>query len=1414
MSGVRIPAGAVLEPADAQRAFFDVVGAWAGEVVPVVGAGLAGAAGVPSVAVLQQRLLEAAGAAWAASRPDAAGWGLFAVADALEHDFSERWVQETAAAVVSAVAPVPTPALLALSRVRSGLVLTTNYDLAIETAAREAGVSVTTLTLEDFGAALSDPDGVLRVMHLHGLADRPETVVLGSRSYKRVREDERMRLLVRAVSTRRRLLFLGHRLAVEEEHLRRDVLWVTRTADGGEPRHLLLADERDWTSAATQARAEEMRDRAGVRLVVFPDPQGQHEAAVRAAHVVAGRSAVASADQAPQLRPEADRLYLPVPVARGLDATDPGRRGAWMARVWQHGPAFADSLDATGRLLLVGGGGFGKSEELRQIGRRSTRPALLQTLTSLQPEAWAGPDADPGPAFVRSMAGAATPQQEGAPRLTYERLAQGSYVFLLDGLDEVLADRRSDVASFVAALAQRYPQHRWVLATRPVPGLTVLEDLFEAWTPVPDRAWLVEYARLRGVPQARLALLLGDAPGVADLIEIPVYAAAVVDCAEHGRELPRTALGLVLRLADERTLGDPRLGHDRQVGTWLDRLALYLKLGGRTEIAVEELAGTQLHDELDQVAPTPKLLRDLAVRALLTDHGGTVRFPANIVLEARAARALLDSGDAGLSVLTDRLIVRLPIGDGRVARSLRPSWAGTLELALPNAPPGWRNVVAAADPLLAARAVPPDAAPSEGHAAARTIWSAYTDRRVWLDDGFSSKRDDAGALVRLLRRDRPPDLVAMLTAATRADEPTQRANALTVLRGIGHPDTQAVAARLVTDPHPVVRRRAASVALALQAVELADAIARQATVDEDDMASRTLTDVAVSLAADDEHAIRFAYTLPARTADHAVDALAGRLPRDRILRLLAEHTPLDVRLLAAVLPDGHRHGQTPWTAADAVRLGRIAAANHDQTLGLDGLDTVLHAHAEAVAVARAADPPGDDFDFDMENLLAELSDARLDELHAVLASSPADIAASGVAPGGGTPRPDSLERLRAAADRIDGARHSPPRALPVRPARPAPPRRPSPQDAAAASDWPALLSFSHHRALPALNDPPPPGLLRQAAADLDRLLAGTPDGLSAPDHQPRDPAGRTLNWAAALNLDVPPQACAVLAEAAIHRGDPQLKKWVHDRWHPDAWPDLARRLPRLGARRLALHADVVPAPWPAGLTTVVLDAALLPTLDDHERAHAAEQARLHADDQAVLSWAPSPPPDWLLPVLAAAGHPDAERRLLQALGARPGSAGRLSAYGDTAWLGHVRHPETAPALVDTARALMATPTDGDDLSALFDALDRCAGPAALDAYDLLITDPALPHGRWLLYQRQRSEAQFAEATALAALPPDRELQQQVVARFAAATAAVRLSQPAPAPSASVATSPPAGPSTSTQRTSTSSARPSSTRERP
>lgn len=256
-----------------RQAFFDGLAAVRERIVPLVGAGLAAAARAPSSASLVSALQLAAG-----EEPRAEP--LFATADRLAQAFGEAWVQEQVAAVVTAAELQPTPVLLALVRTPSRLILTTNYDLAVEAAAEQAGLEVEALTLADISRALEPAGDALRVLHLHGLAHRPDTIVLTCASYQAALADERLQQVLRALALGHRLLLLGHALDEREQHLRRDLLWagnhVAASALAEAPaEHLLLTGRRDATAdAALATSAGDLQDRAWVQLLAFDDPAG------------------------------------------------------------------------------------------------------------------------------------------------------------------------------------------------------------------------------------------------------------------------------------------------------------------------------------------------------------------------------------------------------------------------------------------------------------------------------------------------------------------------------------------------------------------------------------------------------------------------------------------------------------------------------------------------------------------------------------------------------------------------------------------------------------------------------------------------------------------------------------------------------------------------------------------------------------------------------------------------------------------------------------------------------------------------------------------------------------------------------------------------------------------------------------
>jgi hypothetical protein len=417
------------DPQDLRR-FFDTLASVRERVTLVVGAGLASQAGAPSSAELVRALCVSA------DRPIPSG-DLFDVADLLARERSEGWVQEQVARVIAEAELLPTPVLMALGKCGSRLILTTNYDLAIEVSAQAAGLPVETLTLTETAVAMQASSAVLRVLHIHGVTSRPETIVLTSASYAVAGKDERLATVTRWAAVQNVLLFVGHSLAPKEGHLRRDIRWARELLDEAKTlvdrRHLLLTGVQDPTDPAVPAEAEDLLVGAGVHRVVFADPRGEHAYTSAAAYVVAGPAVADLADRLSAVPDERiDRHYVPMVVARAEEVATENARGRFLARTFAGRAMSATDLDdLERRMLLVAGGGHGKTQELYRIGRRSTLPAMYKTISSVDPGV-RGQQADA--VFVSWMTDALG-FAPVTPRLTVERLREHAFVFLLDGLD-------------------------------------------------------------------------------------------------------------------------------------------------------------------------------------------------------------------------------------------------------------------------------------------------------------------------------------------------------------------------------------------------------------------------------------------------------------------------------------------------------------------------------------------------------------------------------------------------------------------------------------------------------------------------------------------------------------------------------------------------------------------------------------------------------------------------------------------------------------------------------------------------------------------------------------------------------------------------------------------------------------------
>lgn len=71
------------------------------------------------------------------------------------------------------------------------------------------------------------------------------------------------------------------------------------------------------------------------------------------------------------------------------------------------------------------------------------------------------------------------------PPSVRDPLDDGVFVLAFDGLDEVSAKQRTMAILALLAAVERWPQHRWVVASRPVPELQELGEAgfaaFWAW---------------------------------------------------------------------------------------------------------------------------------------------------------------------------------------------------------------------------------------------------------------------------------------------------------------------------------------------------------------------------------------------------------------------------------------------------------------------------------------------------------------------------------------------------------------------------------------------------------------------------------------------------------------------------------------------------------------------------------------------------------------------------------------------------------------------------------------------------------------------------------------------------------------------------------------------------------------------
>lgn len=860
------------------------------EVVPILGAGVSAAAGLPGgtdlLAALRARLDPGVGDSAPKEQEDF----FDAVDNLVDRDMDrEREANAcTAEFYAAALNEIKVGAIaFNLVQIPSRLIISLNYDQSLESAAEEIDLDVDPLYgergIRKFTelAGSSERPAKATVLHLHGSVLEPQSLVLTQDSYGDLSE-RNLENLFSALVGSYRLCVIGS--ALREPHLLASLQRVRSQQRGNRLHPFFSADPNGFI-----ANFPGRETRAGLCLCELPSREHIHGLSsflspnaklpsrllllepVEAAHAEATETESDDA-RASEAAEAAASAYVPNVLLEETEDTEEERSRRLAHSILNAGrrrPPYPDAdekvwterqLAESPRNLVVGAPGSGKTELVGHVATLtgSNQRSLVIPLRAVSPAA-----ADAATRLSR-WAAVSSDLERAAP--SRQELEEESFHFLLDGLDEVAIPNQDRIAAMIDDLARAFPRHSFTVTARPIPALGAFEP--ERWSRLelnPGVTWRERYLQSRDRPSFdELVSAIQDGSELVELLELPFFLVRVVEMYERGRLGQTDLWGCLSELVEQALSWEESedrlpLSADR-ARDWLRDAALAMGLAGRTSASIAELAEVSLGPEVS--ADPTEIAEGLVQRSMLRRSGEEYAFTHRIIGEFLAAEALLRLGP------NDALLSAIVPNRNELVHGIRGDWRVSASFAM-LASQDWREAIKPRDPLGWARAVPPSAARSERREAALHLWRTYREWKIWLWE--REEPELLQGVASLGRHLAAGDLPLVIEEIRKGlDDPSAQVqgNAIRVLslRGLSVVGLEDDLRRVLSDDsrEPVVRRQAAQMAGNLGLHDLLPAIifrAKQAGSGLEKMEAQTCAYAITDLARGEDELIAAATEL-------------------------------------------------------------------------------------------------------------------------------------------------------------------------------------------------------------------------------------------------------------------------------------------------------------------------------------------------------------------------------------------------------------------------------------------------------------------------------------------------------------------------------------------------------------------------